>query len=204
MAKTSPTSEGNTPAPSQTPQVTVNTHSVGEIGARPSPFDGNRANSEDFVIAVRMFLRTNKKKYDTDENKIALFLTLCTGSEIAKKWTRERNKEILEDDETSIANPKHTTRFATFNQLLERFNRDFKPLDAGADARRSLKTLQMGDRPVTDYITEFETIAPVTGYNDVALIDFFKAGLHPALKTSCTRVIPLPKTLDVSRGYSLT
>ena len=58
-----------------------------------------------------------------------------------------------------------------------------------------LHNLKMGTRPVVDYITEFETHAPHTGYNDEALIQWFKVGLNSALLNDCMSTFPMPKTL---------
>jgi hypothetical protein len=47
-----------------------------------------------------------------------------------------------------------------------------------------------------DYITAFETIAPRTGYNDKALLRFFKKGLNDPLRRRITNLDPGPDTLE--------
>ena len=152
----------------------------GDIGVKPEPFLGDRSKSSEFKTRIRLFLRANRAKYASEEAKLALFLDLCQG-DIAGVWATQRGEEILNDDDAIAVNPLHIVRFPTLAALVTRFDTDFKPLDASAEACTKMQNLHMGVRPVVDYITEFEALVPRTGYNDEALVYFFKRGLNGAL-----------------------
>ena len=44
---------------------------------------------------------------------------------------------------------------------------------------------------IDDYITEFETLAPLTGINDKGLLQYFRKGLPEALRKRINNVDPL-------------
>ncbi|KAF8697561.1 hypothetical protein AX14_001337 [Amanita brunnescens Koide BX004] len=44
-----------------------------------------------------------------------------------------------------------------------------------------IQALSQGTTPVEDYIIRFKSIAPLTGFNNYALVAHFKAGLNPSL-----------------------
>ncbi|TFY78863.1 hypothetical protein EWM64_g5149 [Hericium alpestre] len=85
--------------------------------------------------------------------------------------------------------------YADLTALPTCFNLDFSPLDDSKDASHAIQTLQMGTRPVVDYITEFESYAPCTGYKDIALIDWFLHGLNNALQDDCQHSYLMPTML---------
>ena len=49
------------------------------------------------------------------------------------------------------------------------------------EAIRQIQALNQGMTPVEDYIIRFKSIAPLTGFNNYALVARFKAGLNPSL-----------------------
>ena len=69
--------------------------STGEIGVKPEEFKGDRAKSSEFKTRIRLFLRANATKYNTEDKKITLFIDLCTGP-IAGTWAVQRAEEIME------------------------------------------------------------------------------------------------------------
>ncbi|TFY52345.1 hypothetical protein EVG20_g10590 [Dentipellis fragilis] len=173
------------PVPTMSSNPAPTTTSNAEIGVKPEPFEGDRAKSKEFKTRIRLFLKVNQTKYASKDAKIALFLDLCQGP-IAGIWATQHGEEILEDDDIVAAGNQPDTadgkpRFDTFAKLLARFDSDFKPLDDSAEAQAAINHLSMGTRPVVDYITEFEALSPRTGYDDIALVHFFKKGLNHAL-----------------------
>ena len=65
-----------------------------------------------------------------------------------------------------------------FTTKLQEFFMTTKTRD---EAIRQIQALSQGTTPVEDYIIRFKSIAPLTGFNNYALIARFKAGLNPSL-----------------------
>ncbi|KAL0062666.1 hypothetical protein AAF712_010503 [Marasmius tenuissimus] len=47
-----------------------------------------------------------------------------------------------------------------------------------------------------EYIAAFELATPFTGYNDEALLQFFKAGMNPGLRRAAKEMQPKPEGLQ--------
>ncbi|TFY55576.1 hypothetical protein EVG20_g9270 [Dentipellis fragilis] len=192
------------PVPTMSSNPAPTTTSNAEISVKPEPFEGDRAKSKEFKMRIRLFLKVNQTKYASEDAKIALFLDLCQGP-IAGIWATQHGEEILEDDDIVAAGNKPDTangkpRFDTFVKLLARFDSDFKPLNDSAEAQVAINHLSMGTQPVVDYIMEFEALSPRTGYDNIALVHFFKKGLNRALFEKCMTTYPTPKDLNDWKG----
>ena len=69
-------------------------------------------------------------------------------------------------------------------------------LNEQAKAITKLEELRMEEGKVDEYVTEFETIAPRSGFNEVALLQAFKKGLTERLRKRVNNLDPGPETLD--------
>ncbi|KAF8671904.1 hypothetical protein AX14_005634 [Amanita brunnescens Koide BX004] len=70
------------------------------------------------------------------------------------------------------------TSWADFTTKLQEF---FMTTETRDEAIRQIQALSQGTTPVEDYIIRFKSIAPLTGFNNYALVARFKAGLNPSL-----------------------
>ncbi|TFY74548.1 hypothetical protein EWM64_g9464 [Hericium alpestre] len=176
---------------------TIDMSNPPEIGIKPAPFEGDHSKSKEFQLHIHLFLRANPVRYKEAAFQISLFIDLCQGP-IVGKWATHHVEEILNDDDKVAAatTPAHVPRYATLTVLLTCFNLDFSPLDDFQDALNAIQTIQMGTRPVVDYITKFKFYAPCTGYNNMALIAWFLKGMNQALLDDCQCSYPTPKMLD--------
>ncbi|TFY76257.1 hypothetical protein EWM64_g7755 [Hericium alpestre] len=167
-----------------------------EIGIKPAPFEEDRFKSKEFQLHICLFLCANPIRYKEAAAQISLFIDLCQGP-IVGKWATQHVEEILNDDDKVAAatTPAHIPRYGILAALLTCFNLDFSPLNDSQDASNTIQTIQMGTRPVVDYITEFESYAPRTGYNNMALIAWFLKGINQALLDDCQHSYPTPKML---------
>ena len=146
-----------------------------ERGRKPDPFTGSRDKSEEFLMTFGTYLRFNKHLYPTESERVDLFL-----SYIDHTWRVHRQRELELDEDK----PKKDRRWQTLQSIRHRFRNDFGVLDEEGKAHTDMEKLSMaGDYArLDDYITAFETIAPRTGYNDKALLRFFKKGLNDPLR----------------------
>jgi hypothetical protein len=76
--------------------------------------------------------------------------------------------------------------------LTERFGDP----DVGMTARRKLELVRQGDRPVDEYVSEFQMYAPRTGYDETALTEFFQRGLSQRTLLKIYNLPNLPITLS--------
>ncbi|KAF8702665.1 hypothetical protein AX14_014355 [Amanita brunnescens Koide BX004] len=70
------------------------------------------------------------------------------------------------------------TSWPDFTTKLQEF---FMTTETRDEAIRQIQALTQGTTPVEDYIIRFKSIAPLTGFNDYALVARFKVGLNPSL-----------------------
>ena len=70
------------------------------------------------------------------------------------------------------------TSWPDFTTKLQEF---FMTTETRDEAIRQIQALNQGTTPVEDYIIRFKSIAPLTGFNNYALVARFKAGLNPSL-----------------------
>ncbi|KAF8697687.1 hypothetical protein AX14_001302 [Amanita brunnescens Koide BX004] len=70
------------------------------------------------------------------------------------------------------------TSWADFTTKLQEF---FMTTETRDEVIRQIQALNQGTTPVEDYIIWFKSIAPLTGFNNYALVARFKARLNPLL-----------------------
>ncbi|KAL0564232.1 hypothetical protein V5O48_017819, partial [Marasmius crinis-equi] len=166
-----------------------------ERGVKPTPFTGDRSKSELFLVQFGRYLRFNASRYETEMERVDLFLSFIEGN--AGDWAVRRSQE-LEKDYLDSDLPDYKRRWTSLKSIRHRFRQDYGPINPEGTAQTVLDEISMtGDLAEIDkYITEFERHAPLSGYNDVALLHYFKRGLKKGLRTACAQVYPEPSTLE--------
>jgi len=123
------------------------------------------------------------RNQDAHVNRIAFAMSYMTEGH-ASQWAEAR---FLEYD----ANGKITHTWAEFRVLMDA---SFRSSTSQSDAQLKMNELKMGSDTADKYITKFEVLEHLTGYNDVALLEKFKQGLPVALADAIVNARP-EKTL---------
>lgn len=148
-----------------------------------------------------------------ESEKISLFLTFFSGEE-AGRWAHDMMIEIYEkdddysdsdSDEDSYSGSEGSApvpappRFTwTLRKLKRRFLRDFKLTSLESQAQTKIETMRMEGvlSDIDKYNSQFRFHAKNTGYNDKALMKYYKKGLPKGSVDRISYLERQPKTLE--------
>jgi len=86
--------------------------------------------------------------------------------------------------------------YVDYADFIKAVTERFGDPDAGTTARRKLELVRQGDRSVDEYVSEFQTYAPRTGYDETALVEFFQRGLSQKTLAKIYNLPNLPIALS--------
>jgi len=144
------------PRPIPTPKISL-----------PDKFDGSRRNLRAFLNQVRLVVRMQPDRYPDDERQVGLLGSLLTGP--ASNWFAP----LLERDSPLLRN---------FEAFVTDLEATFGDTDRIRSAKGKLRNLRQGNRPASQYASEFRLIAGDTNWNDDALMAQFRIGLNDDVK----------------------
>ena len=140
--------------------------------ADPAIFSGNRNETESFIRSVRTVFQLNPSRFPPgDEARRIIFALGFIQGGTAGTWANNHTNAMLD--------PETDDPFATFQAFQDSFERAFGSADRAEKARTDMAALKMkpGDT-VEEYTTSFEALAMHTGYNEIAHINAYRAGLN--------------------------
>lgn len=155
--------------------------------AKPEHFDGSTDKVEAFLQAVRLVFDANPVKFtdapSADWNRILFCLSYCTKTR-ALQWARYIRKRITAEE----------TTWDVFEDLFKDRFADRLPKTTAQSNLRSLH--QKLGQWVDDFVNDFETWEDDSGYDDEALLTFFRQGLSNSIKQAIHNLRPMPTTLQ--------
>ncbi|KAI3609204.1 hypothetical protein WG66_004088 [Moniliophthora roreri] len=161
-------------------------------GPAPEPYEGDHKDMRRFLFDLELYFRMNPSRANTDEKKKMILLLFLKGKTADWKTT-EQERLFPEDDDPE---EKKKAAKETWSTFKNRFRKHWQPVDVAGDAQMRICDLQMKER-ADDYVNQFRLLASQTGYDDVALITFFKEGLVPSLQDKIMlRPEGPPETID--------
>ena len=151
-------------------------------GQSPTVFDGDRRKSEGFIQEWNIYRGLNwaTPHIINPFSRVLLFLSFIKGDKV-QEWTQEQLRWALDYVNQAPGNDNHEYLWDTVSNA---FFRAFTNITRAVDAQTDIKTLKMkGDNGLDDYISTFERLAHLGGYNlgDRAIIDMFIEGLPTSL-----------------------
>ncbi|KAF5349036.1 hypothetical protein D9758_012720 [Tetrapyrgos nigripes] len=181
-----------------------------ERGVKPEKFTGDRNQTKDWMAEFNNYLRLNDQVYPTEDEKISFFLTLFSGDE-AKRWARSMMKKVFEEeddfsdsdeeytstDENSSASKPKTKKLWTLYEVKREFLRDFKPAARETLAQTKIEHIKMEGAlvDIDKYNSQFKRYADDTGYNDKALMKWYRKGLPRGLVDRISYLSTQPRNL---------
>uniref|UniRef100_A0A0W0EU17 Retrotransposon gag domain-containing protein n=1 Tax=Moniliophthora roreri TaxID=221103 RepID=A0A0W0EU17_MONRR len=161
-------------------------------GPAPELYEGDHKDTRRFLFDLELYFKMNSSKCNTDEKKKMILLSLLKGKTTEWKIT-EQERLFPEDDDPE---EKKKAAKETWSVFKNRFRKHWQPVDVAGDAQMRIHDLQMKEH-ADDYINQFRLLASQTGYDDIALMTFFKEGLVPSLQDKIMlRSEGPPETLD--------
>ena len=153
--------------------------------AVPDVFNGEMDATDRFIKQLGLYFLARPADFPMDIDRIVFALSYMKGG-TAGVWADQVTETILEGGIPYIDYPE-------FSRALKA---RFGDPDAATTARRKLELVRQNARSVDEYVSEFQTYAPRTGYNETALIEIFQRGLTYKITAQLYNLPDLPTTLD--------
>ena len=170
-------------------------------GQQPTLFDGDRRKSEAFMQEWTIYRGINRftPQMTNPFSRVLMFLSFIKGDKV-HEWTQAQLRWAVDYTAQAPGNDNHEYLWDT---VSDAFFRAFTNITREVDAQTDIKTLKMkGDHGLDDYISTFERLARLGGYNltDRAVIDMFVDGLPNSLAINVAK-FNNPRTFnDWKRG----
>lgn len=164
------------PAPAAAQQPVI----LRSQGSLPEKFGGETGQMRAFLAQCTMFFESRPAEFPTDRTRVTFILGLLRGR--AARWSIP----MVENNDPILNN---------YGNFLDQFRAHFDDPIRTITASREIRRLKQGGRRVGDYIADFKMWAGDLNWNQEALIDQFRQGLHEDIKTEIIRQGP-PATLE--------
>ncbi|ESK83098.1 hypothetical protein Moror_6058 [Moniliophthora roreri MCA 2997] len=107
--------------------------------SKPDPYESDHKDTRRFLLNLEVFFRMNASKYNTDEKKKLLLLSLLKGR--TKEWKMTEQMKIFpEDPKSTIAKKAAEEKWDDFKA---RFRAYWQPIDVKGDTQIRIEELQM-------------------------------------------------------------
>ena len=119
-------------------------------------------------------------------SRVLMFLSFIKGDKV-QEWTQEQLRWAMDYIAQAPGNDNHEYLWTTVSNA---FFRAFTNITREVDAQTDIKTLKMkGDHGLDDYISSFERLARLGGYNlaDQAVVDMFIDRLPASLAVNVAK-----------------
>ena len=170
-------------------------------GQQPTIFEGDRRKLEAFMQEWNIYHGINRytPQMINPFSQILMFLSFIKGEKV-QEWTQAQLRWAVDYVAQAPGNDNHEYLWDT---IADAFYRAFTNITREVDAQTNIKTLKMkGDHGLDDYISTFERLARLGGYNlaDKAVIDMFVDGLPPSLAINVAKFNNPQSFSDWKRG----
>jgi hypothetical protein len=156
----------------------------------PKAFDGKPKNLRKFLQDTQLYLHINREVYDDDEAKIAFVLSLLEGT--ATTW----KEQYLDNNVDAFGDYD----FPMYDAFIGELERDFRDVDAKADALYQLNTIEQGNTPIETHNAKFKLLVSQSGLdrllNRTVLVNNYQKSINVEILTECWKQMPTPTSLD--------
>jgi hypothetical protein len=169
------------------------------LGNLPSKFTGDRSKAEEFLTNMQAYFRLNitNAQIRSPMTRVALCLANMEGIDV-EEWKTDigiwYDKLKYETDD----------RQGVWNTFEYEFKKQFEDSQKEIDAQVGLKNLKM-DWPLIDrYVSNFERLARLAGYNhtNAETMQYFMNGLPKSILTDTLRP-PVPTTYHTMKSKAI-
>ncbi|KAF5341333.1 hypothetical protein D9758_016167 [Tetrapyrgos nigripes] len=150
-----------------------------ERGVKPEKFTGDRNQTKDWIAEFNNYLRLNDQVYPTEDF-----------SDSDKEYTST-------EEDSSASKPKTKGKSWTLREVKREFLRDFKPSARETQAQTKIEHIKMEGAlaDIDKYNSQFKRYADDTGYNDKALMKYYRKGLPRGLVDRISYLSTQPRNL---------
>jgi hypothetical protein len=169
------------------------------LGNLPSPFTGDRSRADEFLTNMQAYFRLNIKNAQirSPMTRVAMCLSNMEGPDI-EEWKRDVGKWF------DKLNPDIDDRPGVWLTFEEEFKEQFKDSQREPRARMELQELEMKWPLIDKYVSDFEKLARMSGYNHTnpETMHYFMGGLPKSILTDVLRP-PVPLTYHKMKGKAV-
>jgi hypothetical protein len=160
------------------------------LGNLPSPFTGDRSRADEFLTNMQAYFRLNIKNAQirSPMTRVAMCLSTMEGPDV-EEWKRDVGKWF------DRLNPDIDDRPGVWLTFEEEFKKQFEDSQREPRARMELQELEMKWPLIDKYVSDFEKLARMAGYNHTnpETMHYFMGGLPKSILTDVLRP-PVPLT----------
>jgi hypothetical protein len=160
------------------------------LGNLPSPFTGDRSRADEFLTNMQAYFRLNIKNAQirSPMTRVAMCLSTMEGPDV-EEWKRDVGKWF------DRLNPDIDDRPGVWLTFEEEFKKQFEDSQREPRARMELQELEMKWPLIDKYVSDFEKLARMSGYNHTnpETMHYFMGGLPKSILTDVLRP-PVPLT----------
>ena len=127
--------------------------------AKPTPFDGNRKRTEQFLHKIDLMFLARKSDYPDKFTKIAYALSFMKGGSVGI-WARNFTKARTTANDWDAFMWKETTGKTSMHKKI---STDFEEFNKTVDARDKLARLNQGKESFNAYLQLFEQVVELAG-----------------------------------------
>ena len=144
----------------------------------PPEFDGDRSKGVAFLNSCQTYIRLCPKEFPDEQTKIVWAMSYMKSGR-AQKWTARifRWEEQPENE--------YQTKFLDWDDFRSEFRKEFTPAHADAVAINRLESsaYYQRNRPLDDYLDEFQDLITESGYTDPkTVVVKFRRGLNAQIQ----------------------
>jgi hypothetical protein len=175
--------------------------------AKPEPFDGKPENLSAFLSACELRFQAYPEEFQTLRARCLFILSYCSKGETIP-WRETILADLPEflNMIIEIANTKGINNWQAFKIYL---TKQWKPVGYLLEAQHKMTHLRQGNESVKDYNTRFAILGPQTQFDDQALLNFYRQGLKPIIRSKIMESGNVPTTvqewqtraLDIDLGW---
>ena len=146
----------------------------------PTDFDGDRSKGTAFLNSCQTYIRLCPEDFADEQTKIIWAMSYMKSGH-AQKWTA-RIFRWEQQPENSGAN-----KFFDWEDFRNEFRKEFTPAHSDALAINRLESAAyyQKNRPLDDYIDEFQDLVTESGYSDPkTIVVKFRRGLNPQIQNA--------------------
>ena len=163
--------------------------------AKPDSFEGKPETVDAFLAACELVFLANPRKYKYFPSRL-MYLLSYVNKGIAQEWKEEILQNLDRYIKEIAGEAKSSDINALWNTYKQKFREQWKNHSNKEEQQYKLQRLRQGNDTLEQYKIKFSNAARETGYEEQALITYFKQGLKDAIKMRIYGSGIVPKTLD--------
>ena len=174
-----------------TPAVTA--VSKGPNMANPTPFNGERRKTEQFLFECNLVINARPQDFTTDTGKISYVLSYMKGG-TAGPWALRYDKR---QDAAAIASR------GDFDKFFKLIEKEFAEIEKNQRARNNLQEIRQNNSSADAFTSRFNELAANTEFDNRALVEFYKRGINWELVERILNLPTIPDSLEEWQKYAM-